>query len=151
MYASLVRKPPAPPPPECRLPAPPPPPTTRMRSDVTDGGDVHVNVEVAVNLRMQDELRVDAVTPVVELTVVAQAPVPIVAAVACETSPVRRGEMTRSAARRTAAPRVRKELLVLVVTFLMLCCNLVALVAVNVMKKIWGGEHSGAISGGSWR
>ena len=107
MYASLVKKPPAPPPPECRLPAPPPPPTTKMRSDVTEGGDVHVTVEVAVNFKMHDELNVDAVTPVVELTWVAQAPEPIVAAETEETNPVRRGATTKHAARSMATPTVR--------------------------------------------
>lgn len=111
-----------------------------MRSDVTDGGDVHVMVEVSVNFRMQDEFSVDAVTPVVELTVVAQAPVPIVAAVACETSPVRSGATTRSAASRTTTPSVRKDLLIPISTVLMRYCNLVVAVSVNVVKNERTGE-----------
>ena len=51
-----------------------------MRNDVTDGGDVHEYVVVDLNCRMHDDPDVEAVTPVVELTVVAHEPEPIVAA-----------------------------------------------------------------------
>ena len=74
----LVSMPPAPPPPECRLPPPPPPPTMRNCSAVTDGGDVHVYDVVDVKLRTQSVPTVEAVTPVVEFTVVVHDPDPMV-------------------------------------------------------------------------
>ena len=45
---------------------------------MTDGGDVHVYEVVDVKLRTQSAPTFEAVTPVVELTVVAHEPVPIV-------------------------------------------------------------------------